>query len=98
MVISFVKKFLICVFDKNEEEILRVFDEVFGNGGDSSDGEFIIQVGTGESAFAFEIKAGGKCYPLHESEIRLYRNNKDDAGKLVCKSYKGNHKNLFSIL
>ncbi|MBR2750566.1 MAG: hypothetical protein IKD90_05495 [Clostridiales bacterium] len=83
-----------CFIYFNKEEILRVFDEAFGNRGDSLKGEFIIRVGTGESAFTFEIKAGGKCYPLHETEIRLYRNNKDDAGKLVFKSYNGNHKNL----
>ncbi|MBQ4185531.1 MAG: hypothetical protein II657_04095, partial [Clostridiales bacterium] len=87
-----------CFIYFSEEEILRVFDEAFGNRGDSLKGEFIIRVGTGESAFAFEIKAGDKCYPLNETEIRLYRNNKDDGGKLVFKSYKGNHKNLFSIL
>lgn len=83
-----------CFVYFNKEEILRVFDEVFGNPGDSSKGEFIIRVGIEKSAFAFEIKADDKCYPLHETEFRLYKNNRDDGGKLVFKSYNGNHKNL----
>lgn len=83
-----------CFLYFNKEEILRVFEEAFGNPGDSSQGEFIIRVGTEKSAFACEIKAGEKSYPLNETEIRLYKNNKDDSGKLVFKSYNGNHKNL----
>ena len=83
-----------CFIYFGKEEILRVFDEAFGNPGDFSQGEFIIRVGTEKSAFAFEIKAGDKSYPLKETEFRLYRNNKDDGGKLVFKSYNGNHKNL----
>ena len=83
-----------CFLYFNKEEILRVFEEAFGNPGDSSQGEFIIRVGIEKSAFACEIKAGEKSYPLNETEIRLYKNNKDDSGKLVFKSYNGNHKNL----
>ena len=83
-----------CFIYFGKEEILRVFDEAFGNPGDFSQGEFIIRVGIEKSAFACEIKAGDKSYPLKETEFRLYRNNKDDGGKLVFKSYNGNHKNL----
>lgn len=86
-----------CFIYFSEEEILRVFDEAFGNRGDSLKGEFIIRVGTGESAFAFEIKAGDQHYPLNETEFRLYKNNKDDGGKLVFKSYNGKHRNLLSV-
>ena len=83
-----------CFVYFNEAEILRIFEEAFGQKKEPAKGEFIIQVGIEKSAFAFEFKVGDQSYPLQETEIRLYRNDKDDSGKLVFKSYNGMHKNL----
>ena len=83
-----------CFVYFSEEEILRVFNEAFGHRKEPAKAEFVIQVGIEKSAFAFEIKIGDQSYPLRETEIRLYRNDEDDGGKLVFKSYNGIHRNL----
>lgn len=72
--------------------------EAYNKCDESLQGEFIIQVGTLENDFSFALKLGDKCYNLKATEIRLYKNNADDEGKLVFKNYKGNHKNLLTGL
>ena len=78
----------------NEDEILTAFSEAFEKCDGSSQGEFIIKAGTVQNEFSFALKLGDKCCDLKNTEIRLYKNNDNDAGKLVFKSYKGSHQNL----
>ena len=82
----------------NEDEILETFYETFEKYDESLQGEFIIRAGTMQSDFSFTLKLGDKYYHLQKTEIRLYKINADDAGKLVFKNYKGNHKNLLKSL
>ena len=82
----------------NENEILETFYEAFKNCDESLQGEFIIKAGTLQSDFSFSLKLGDKFCQLKETEIRLYKNNQNDAGKLVFKNYKGDHKNLLTGL
>ena len=82
----------------NEDEILETFYEAYNKCDESLQGEFIIQVGTLENDFSFALKLGDKHYHLKKTEIRRYKNNADDEGKLVFKNYKGNHKNLLTGL
>ncbi len=82
----------------NEYEVLVTFCEAYNKCDESLQGEFIIQVGTLENDFSVALKLGEKCYYLKATEIRLYKTNADDAGKLVLKNYKGNHKNLLQGL
>ncbi len=55
-------------------------------------------IGTLENDFSFALKLGDKRYHLKATEIRLYKINADDEGKLVFKNYKGSHKNLLKGL
>jgi len=78
----------------NEDEILTAFSKAFEKCDGSSQGEFIIKAGTVQNEFSFALKLGDICCDLKNTEIRLYKNNDNDAGKLVFKSYKGSHQNL----
>lgn len=78
----------------SESEIIKTFDEAFEKCTESAQGEFVIHAGTAQSDFSFALKLGEKCRPLKETEIRLYKTNANDAGKLVFKNYNGGHKNL----
>ena len=82
----------------NEDEVSETFGEAYNKCDDSLQGEFIIQVGTLEKNFSFALKLGEKSYYLKSTEIRLYKINADDAGKLLFKNYKGKHKNLLKGL
>ena len=78
----------------SESEIIKTFDEAFEKCTESAQGEFVIHAGTAQNNFSFALKLGEKCRPLKETEIRLYKTNANDAGKLVFKNYNGSHKNL----
>ena len=81
-----------CFLYFNEEEILRAFEAVFEK--QKSDlAEFLIQVGDRRSDFSFELRSGEQIFSLRKTEIRLYRNNEEDGGRLVFKNYKGRRKN-----
>ncbi|WP_303838681.1 hypothetical protein [Ruminococcus flavefaciens] len=82
----------------NENEVLETFYEAYNKCDESLQGEFIIQVGTLEKDFSFALKLGDKRYHLKRTEIRLYKINSDDAGKLILKNYKRNHKNILAGL
>ena len=82
----------------NEEEIEEIFFEAFNIHDESLQGEFIIRVGTKESDFSFALKLSDKYCYLKAAEIRLYKMNEEDAGKLIFKNYKGDHKNLLTGL
>ena len=83
-----------CFLFFNEDEILSVFKEAFETGDAAGNGEFVIKAGRNRNDFAFTLKVAGKAYTLKKTEIRLYKNNADDRGKLVFKNYKGARKNL----
>lgn len=77
----------------DEEEVLKAFREAFAEEDNSVGGEFVITCGDTQGAFSFALTLGDKTYPLEKTEIRLYKVNADERGKLVFKNYKGNHKN-----
>ena len=83
-----------CFLFFNEDEILSVFKEAFETGDAAGNGEFVIKAGRNRNDFAFTLKVAGKAYTLKKTEIRLYKNNEDDRGKLVFKNYRGKRKNL----
>ena len=83
-----------CFLFFNEDEILSVFKEAFETGDAAGNGEFVIKAGRNRNDFAFTLKVAGKAYTLKKTEIRLYKNNADDRGKLVFKNYRGKRKNL----
>ena len=82
----------------NEDEVSETFGEAFHQCDESLTGELMIQVGTSENGFSVALKLGVKCCSLKATEIRLYKMDADDAGKLIFKNYKGNHKNLLTGL
>ena len=77
----------------DEEEVLKAFREAFAEEDNSVGGEFVITCGDTQGAFSFALTLGDKTYLLEKTEIRLYKVNADERGKLVFKNYKGNHKN-----
>ena len=83
-----------CFLFFNEDEILSVFKEAFETGDAAGNGEFVIKAGRNRNDFSFTLKVAGKAYTLKKTEIRLYKNNADDRGKLVFKNYRGKRKNL----
>ena len=83
-----------CFLFFNEEEILSVFKEAFGADDAAHKGEFVIKAGCHKNDFEFSLKVADKAYTLKKCEIRLYKNNEDDRGRLVFKNYKGERKNL----
>ena len=82
----------------NEDEVIKTFDDAFEKCSDPSEGIFTIQAGISQSEFSFALKLGDRCWQLKETEIRLYTTNANDAGKLIFKNYKGDHKNLLNGL
>lgn len=83
-----------CFLFFDEEEILSVFNEAFEADNAADNGEFVIKAGRNKNDFAFALKVAGKAYTLKKTEIRLYKNNADDRGKLVFKNYRGKRNNL----
>ncbi|MBR3825795.1 MAG: hypothetical protein IKJ39_11445 [Lachnospiraceae bacterium] len=83
-----------CFLFFNEDEILSVFKEAFETGDAAGNGEFVIKAGRNRNDFTFTLKVADKAYTLKKCEIRLYKNNEDDRGRLVFKNYKGERKNL----
>lgn len=87
-----------CFIYFDEDEVLNAFEDIFENTDDATQAEFTVTVGNNRDAFSFELKVDGKHYELKKSEIRLYKVNEDERGKLVFKSYKGEHKNILNAL
>lgn len=83
-----------CFLFFNKDEVLSVFKEAFETGDAAGNGEFVIKAGRNRNDFTFTLKVAGKAYTLKKTEIRLYKNNKDDRGRLVFKNYRGGRKNL----
>ncbi|MBP5451020.1 MAG: hypothetical protein J6Y16_02160 [Treponema sp.] len=87
-----------CFVYLDEEEVLNAFEVVFENSDDGTQAEFTATVGKVQSDFSFTLKLGDKHYELKKSEIRLYKVNEDEKGKIVFKSYTGVHKNILRTL
>jgi len=83
-----------CFLFFDEEEILSVFNEAFEADDSADNGEFVIKAGCNRNDFEFSLIVAGRAYTLKKTEIRLYKNNADDRGKLVFKNYRGARKNL----
>ncbi len=83
-----------CFLFFDEEEILSVFREAFEADNAADNGEFVIRAGRNRKDFEFSLIVAGRAYTLKKTEIRLYKNNADDRGKLVFKNYRGARKNL----
>ena len=76
----------------NEDEIIDIFKVAFENNTNPVKREFFITCGDTLEAFSFVLKAGDVSYRLKKTEMRLYKVDADDRGKLVFKNYKGNRK------
>ncbi len=85
---------------KNRQSFLSgdSFEDVFENSDETTQAEFMVTVGKTQSDFSFTLKLGDKHYELKKSELRLYKVNQNERGKIVFKSYKGEHKNILNAL
>ena len=82
----------------NEEEMLKVFDEAYGNDR-TQKGELTIKVCKYNNLFDIFLNVGGKSIKLEKTEIRVFRDPIEDPngdGTLIYKNYEGDHKNLFA--
>ncbi len=81
----------------NEEEMLRVFDEAYGEDRRQK-GELTIKVSKHNNLFDISLNVGDKSVKLEKTEIRVFQDPIDDPdgdGTLIYKNYEGNHRNLF---
>lgn len=82
----------------NEEEVLRVFDEAYGEDRNQK-GEFRIYVSKYNNLFDLSLTVNNKKYTFEKTEIRVFKTPLSDLradGELVYKNYKGNHQNVFT--
>ena len=87
-----------CFMYFNEEEMLKVFDEAYGEDR-TQKGELTIKVCKYNNLFDISLNVGDKSIKLEKTEIRVFRDPIDDPhgdGTLIYKNYEGNHKNLFA--
>ena len=87
-----------CYMYFNEEEMLRVFDEAYGDDR-TQKGELTIKVCKYNNLFDISLNVGDKSIKLEKTEIRVFQRSIEDAnkaGELFYKNYEGDHKNLFA--
>ncbi|MBP5703267.1 MAG: DUF2931 family protein [Paludibacteraceae bacterium] len=87
-----------CYMYFNEEEMLRVFDEAYGDDR-TQKGELTIKVCKYNNLFDISLNVGDKSIKLEKTEIRVFQRPMEAAnraGKLFYKNYEGDHKNLFA--
>ena len=87
-----------CFMYFNEEEMLKVFDEAYGEDR-SQKGELKIKVCKYNNLFDISLNVGDKSIKLEKTEIRVFQDpieKPDGKGTLIYKNYEGNHKNLFA--
>jgi len=87
-----------CFMYFNEEEILKVFDEAYGEDR-TQKGELKIKVCKYNNLFDISLNVGDKSIKLEKTEIRVFQDpieKPDGKGTLIYKNYEGNHKNLFA--
>lgn len=86
-----------CFMYFNEEEVLRVFDEAYGEDR-MQKGELRVKVCKYNNLFDISLNVGEKSIKLEKTEIRVFQDPIDDPdgdGTLIYKNYEGNHRNLF---
>ena len=87
-----------CYMYFNEEEILKVFDEAYGEDRNQK-GELKIRVCKYNNLFDISLNVGDKSIKLEKTAIRVFRRpieNPTKAGDLIYKNYKGDHTNFFA--
>ena len=87
-----------CYMYFNEEEILKVFDEAYGEDR-TQKGELKIKVCKYNNLFDISLNVGEKSIKLEKTAIRVFRRpieNPTKAGDLIYKNYKGDHTNFFA--
>ena len=87
-----------CFMYFNEAEMLKVFDEAYGEDR-SQKGELKIKVCKYNNLFDISLNVGDKFIKLEKTEIRVFQDpieKPDGKGTLIYKNYEGNHKNLFA--
>ena len=87
-----------CFMYFNEAEMLKVFDEAYGEDR-SQKGELKIKVCKYNNLFDISLNVGDKSIKLEKTEIRVFQDpieKPDGKGTLIYKNYEGNHKNLFA--
>ena len=78
-----------CFMYFNEEEMLRVFDEAYGEDR-TQKGELKIKVGKENNQFEISLNVGEKCVKLEKTEIDVFRDPIDDPngdGTLIYDNY-----------
>jgi len=87
-----------CFMYFNEAEMLKVFDEAYGEDR-TQKGELKIKVCKYNNLFDISLNVGDKSIKLEKTEIRVFQDpieKPDGKGTLIYKNYEGNHKNLFA--
>ncbi len=81
----------------NEEEVIRVFDEAYGDDR-KQDGVLTIFISKYNNLFEISLSVNEKKYVLEKTEIRTFRiplSNLSQESELFYKNYDGDHKNIF---
>ena len=87
-----------CFMYFNEAEMLKVFDEAYGEDR-TQKGELKIKVCKYNNLFDISLNVGDKSIKLAKTEIRVFQDpieKPDGKGTLIYKNYEGNHKNFFA--
>ena len=87
-----------CFMYFNEAEMLKVFDEAYGEDR-SQKGELKIKVCKYNNLFDISLNVGDKSIKLEKTEIRVFQDpieKPDGKGTLIYKNYEGNHTNFFA--
>ncbi len=82
-----------CFMYFNEEEMLRVFEEAYGED-KTQKGEFKIKVGKDNNQFDISLNVGDKCIKLEKTEIDVFQDpidNPDGDGTLIYDNYDERH-------
>lgn len=82
-----------CFMYFNEEEMLSVFDEAYGEDR-TQKGEFKIKVGKDNNQFDISLNVGDKCLKLEKTEIDVFQDpidNPDGDGTLIYDNYDERH-------
>jgi hypothetical protein len=87
-----------CFMYFNEAEMLKVFDEAYGEDR-MQKGELKIKVCKYNNLFDISLNVGDKSIKLEKTEIRVFQDpieKPNGKGTLIYKNYEGNHKNFFA--
>ena len=87
-----------CFMYFNEAEVLKVFDEAYGEDR-MQKGELKIKVCKYNNLFDISLNVGDKSIKLEKTAIRVFQDpieDPDGKGTLIYKNYEGNHTNFFA--